>query len=104
MRILLHFGMFLYCAVAGEIIQHRERFKLATLLVRGVIRAVDDLRQVADADDNRELHYYSRIIDRSVYELPADEIESNGYVVDSWKRRCGVWPIRIHTANVCCGL
>lgn len=52
--------------VAGEIIQHRERFKLATLLVRGVIRAVDDLRQVADADDNRELHYYSRIIDRSV--------------------------------------
>ena len=39
-------GCFLYCAVAGEIIQHRERFKLATLLVRGVIRAVDDLRQV----------------------------------------------------------
>lgn len=67
-------GCFLYCAVAGEIIQHRERFKLATLLVRGVTRAVDDLRQVADADDNRELHYYSRIIDRSVYELPADEI------------------------------
>ena len=76
-------GCFLYCAVAGEIIQHRERFKLATLLVRGVIRAVDDLRQVADADDNRELHYYSRIIDRSVYELPADEIESSGYVVDT---------------------
>lgn len=100
-------GCFLYCAVAGEIIQHRERFKLATLLVRGVIRAVDDLRQVADADDNRELHYYSRIIDRSVYELPADEIESSGYVVDTLEaalwclantnsyRECLLWAVNL---------
>lgn len=100
-------GCFLYCAVAGEIIQHREHFKLATLLVRGVIRAVDDLRQVADADDNRELHYYSRIIDRSVYELPADEIESSGYVVDTLEaalwclantnsyRECLLWAVNL---------
>lgn len=99
--------MFLYCAVAGEIIQHRERFKLATLLVRGVVRAVDDLRQVADADDNRELHYYSRIIDRSVYELTAAEIESSGYVVDTLEaalwclantnsyRECLLWAVNL---------
>ena len=73
----------------------------------GVIRAVDDLRQVADADDNRELHYYSRIIDRSVYELPADEIESSGYVVDTLEaalwclantnsyRECLLWAVNL---------
>ena len=72
-----------------------------------VTRAVDDLRQVADADDNRELHYYSRIIDRSVYELPADEIESNGYVVDTLEaalwclantnsyRECLLWAVNL---------
>lgn len=100
-------GCFLYCAVADEIIQHRERFKLATLLIRGVIKAENDLQQVADADDKRELHYYSRILDRSVYTLPAAEIESSSYVVDTLEaalwclantnsyRECLLWAVNL---------
>lgn len=100
-------GCFLYCTVAGEIIQHRERFKLHTLLMRGVAKAVEELRQVADSDDNRELHYYSRIIDRSLYDLPAAEIESSGYVVDTLEaalwclvntdsyRECLLWAVNL---------
>ncbi|WP_455651317.1 ADP-ribosylglycohydrolase family protein [Phascolarctobacterium sp.] len=100
-------GCFLYCTVAGEIIQHRERFKLPTLLMRGVAKAVEELRQVADTDDNRELHYYSRIIDRSLYDLPAAEIESSGYVVDTLEaalwclantdsyRECLLWAVNL---------
>lgn len=100
-------GCYLYCAVVGEIIAYRGRFKLATLLIRGVNRAVTELAQVADTDDVRELDYYSRIIDRSVYDLSESEIESSGYIVDTLEaalwclantnsyRECLLWAVNL---------
>lgn len=76
-------GCYLYLAVADEIIKGRESFKLATLLVRGITKAVADLQKSSDANENNELHYYSRIIDHSVYNLSSEEIENSGYIVDT---------------------